>query len=98
MRRTDSYNLKISQKLHHPKYAQAYFKTLMEGSQGFSAEDALRDVIEVMGITEFAKLAKIPKSRVSEFLTNPYKLKPVTLNKMLMPFGLRTKIIFEKVA
>lgn len=98
MKRSENYNAEISKKLRNPDYAIEYIMALMEGPEGLSPEDALRDTIEVMGITEFAKMAKVEKSRVVEFTKEKRNLKPSTLDTFLKPFRLKTKLIFEKVA
>ncbi|PIR21677.1 MAG: hypothetical protein COV44_11930 [Deltaproteobacteria bacterium CG11_big_fil_rev_8_21_14_0_20_45_16] len=95
MPRTESYNEEISKKLKNPKYAQTFLETLMEGPEGLSPEDALRHTIEIMGVKEFAKLAKVSSPRVVEFTKGKRHLKPDTLDIFLKPFKLRTRIIFE---
>ncbi len=98
MKRSDNYNEKISKKLRNPVYAQEYLKTLMKGSEGLSPEEALRDMIEVMGITEFAKLANVPKPRVIDFTKDKRKFKPSTLDLFIRPFKLRTRLIFKPIS
>lgn len=98
MKRSESYNEKISNKLRNPAYAREYLKALMEGPEGLEPQDALRDMIEVMGITEFAKLAKVPKSRVIDFTKDKRTFKPSTLDLLIKPFKLRTRLIFVPAA
>ena len=98
MRRTKSFNQELSEKLRRSRFAQAFLASLMEAEDGLSSEGALRQTIEIMGIKEFSKLAKIPTSRVHEFLKSKRKLKPESLDVLLKPFKLRTKIIFEKAS
>jgi|SRR5665213_1673145 len=95
MPRTESYNEEISKKLKHPKYAQAFIEGLMDGDEGLNAEDALRHTIQIMGIKEFAKLAKVESPRVVEFTKKKRYLKPETLNIFLRPFKLRIRLVFE---
>lgn len=63
MPRTESYNEEISKKLKNPEYAQTFIETLMEGPERLSPENALRHTIEIMGVKEFAKLAKVCRQR-----------------------------------
>lgn len=98
MHRKESFDEKISRKLHNPAFAQNFLEGLIEAEDGqLSYEDALRDVISVMGISEFAHFAKVPQPRVTEFL-NGKALKPDTLDRLLKPFKLKTKLVFEKIA
>ena len=96
MPRSESYNEKVSKKLRNPKYAQAFIEALMEGDEGLNAEDALRHTIEIMGIKEFSKLAKIEMPRVVEFTKKKRKFKSETIDSMLKPFRMRTKMILER--
>lgn len=96
MPRTESYNEEVSKKLKNPKYAQNFIEGLMEGDEGLSAEDAIRHTIEIMGIKEFAKLAKIETPRVVEFTKKKRNFKPETIDLLLRPFRMRTKMILER--
>lgn len=98
MRRSNSYDKIISKKLQDFEYRQVFLLTLMENDDGLSLEEALRDVIRIMGIQEFSKLVKVPRPNVSEFLAKKRKLKPETLDVYLKPFGLRTELIAVKLA
>ena len=98
MRRTKSFNQELSGKLRRPRFAQAFLESLMEEEDGLSPEGALRQTIEIMGIKEFSKLAKVPTSRIHEFLKKKRKLKPESLDALLKPFKLRTRIIFEQAS
>lgn len=98
MKRSHNYNETISRSLRNPTYAREYLKALMEEPEGLTAEQALRNMIEVMGITEFARLAKVPKSRVIEFTKEKRTFKPSTLDLFLKPFKLRTRLIFVRAA
>ncbi|MFH1262758.1 MAG: hypothetical protein V1495_04870 [Pseudomonadota bacterium] len=97
MRRSYNYSEVISRRLRNPVYARAFLDTLMEEPDGLTPVDALRSMIEVMGITEFAKLAKVPKSRVIEFTKDKRTFKPATLDLLIKPFKLRTRLIFVPV-
>ena len=99
MRRTKNFDEKMSKHLRkNRKNAQDFIEDLMEGDDAYSPENALKHTIKVMGIKEFSNLSDIPVPRVVEFTQGRRKLKPETLDDFLKPFGLKTKIIFEKVA
>lgn len=98
MRRNKSYNEELSLRLQRPSYAQKFITALMEGSDGLSAEDALRQIIQIMGVKEFSKLTSVPSSNIVAFVKGRRNLKPETLDQLLRPFNLRTRIIFEKAS
>jgi len=98
VRRTRSFSQDLSEKLRRPKFAQAFLTGLMEGEDGLSPEDALRQTIEIMGIKEFSQLSRVPAPRVQEFLKKRRTLKPETLDRLLRPFRLRTKLVFEQAS
>lgn len=97
MKRRSSFDENLSKRLRKPSFAQNFIQELIEGDEGLDPEDALRTTIEIMGIKEFAKLANVPTARVHEFLDGK-KIKPETLDNLLKPFKLKTKIVFEEVA
>ncbi|MBN8555427.1 MAG: hypothetical protein J0L93_08285 [Deltaproteobacteria bacterium] len=96
MPRTESYNEEVSKKLRNAKYAQTFIEALMEGDEGLSAEDALRHTIQIMGIKEFSKLAKIEMPRVVEFTKKKRNFKPETIDLLLKPFRMRTRMVLER--
>ncbi len=98
MNRAKRYDQILSEKLRSIRFAQGFICSLMEGEDGLSAEDALRHTIQRMGVKEFSELAKVPPPNVQEFLKGIRKLKPDTLDIYLKPFGLKTKIVFEKAS
>lgn len=98
MRRTKNYNEELSLRLQKPSYAQKFITALMEGEEGLSAEDALRHTIQIMGVKEFSKLTSVPSSNIVAFLKGRRNLKPETLDELLRPFNLRTRIVFEKAS
>ena len=53
-KRFENYNEKIRLKLQNPTYARELLRTLMEGPDGLSPEEALKNMIEVMGSNEFS--------------------------------------------
>lgn len=78
------------------KFRQAYFLAYIE-DDGLSIEDALRHTIGDMGINEFSEISRIPKQLLSNFRSGSRKLKPESLDAFLEPFGLKIKIIIEKL-
>jgi len=92
MRRTNSYDKQLSQRLKDPKYAQGFLLALLEHPDGLSVEEALRHTIERMGVKEFSGLSGFPPSNIVDFLKGRRQCKPDTLDKMLRPFQLRTKL------
>jgi predicted RNA-binding protein with PIN domain len=100
MKRSDSYDERLSQKLKNLEFAQEYLLSLVESDEDeqISVEDALRIGISKMGTTDFAKLVGENKANVDKFLKGNRVLKEETLNRYLRPFGLRIKKALEKVA
>jgi predicted transcriptional regulator len=95
VRRTPSYNEELSRRLRKPNYAREFIATLMEGEDGMSAEDALRRTIEIMGVKEFSEISGVPSSNIVAFVKGRRSLKPETLDQLLKPFKLRTRIVLE---
>ena len=100
MKRSNSYDERLSHKLKKPAFAQEYLLSLVEADdeEGIAIEDALRIAISKMGTTDFAKLVGEDKANVDKFLRGKRVLKEETLNRYLQPFGLRVKKALEKVA
>src|ERR1035437_8535394 len=98
MRRSPSYNEELSQRLRKPQYAQTFIASLMEGEDAMSAEDALRQTIQIMGVKEFSELTDVSSSNLVAFVKRRRSLKPETLDQLLKPFKLRTKIVLEKAS
>ena len=98
MRRSPSYNEELSQRLRKPQYAQTFIASLMEGEDGMSAEDAIRQTIQIMGVKEFSELTDVSSSNLVAFVKKRRSLKPETLDQLLKPFKLRTKIVLEEAS
>lgn len=98
MYRNSSYDEDLSAKLRDRKYAQEFFLTLMEGEEGLSLEDALRTVIQSMGVKEFCTKTHTRMQNVNDFLKKKRKLKPESLDALLKPFGLKLKLMVEKAS
>jgi DNA-binding phage protein len=99
MKRSDSYDEKLSQKLKNPAFAQEYLLALVDtdDEDAIEIEDALRLAISKMGTTDFARLVGDDKANVDKFLKGNRTLKEETLNRYLRPFGLRVKKELEKI-
>lgn len=97
MRRTSDFNAEMSERLSRSKkFRQSYILDYIE-NDGLSVEDALRQTIGDMGVNEFSDLSSLPKQLISSFRSGNRKLKPESLDAFLEPFGLKTKIIVEKL-
>lgn len=98
MNRSESYDEYLSAKLQKPSFARGFLIALTETEDPLSLEDALRRTITRMGLKEFAKLAGVPQSNVSDYVRGKRKLKFETLNTYLKPFKLRAKLVLEKAS
>jgi antitoxin component HigA of HigAB toxin-antitoxin module len=99
MYRSSSFDEYLSQKLHDANYAQAYlFQLVNDEESPLEIEAAIRELINIMGVTEFSNLIGESKSNVGNFLNGKRKLKQETLNKYLAPFKLKIKLILEQAA
>ena len=99
MHRSESFDERVSKKIQQSRdYGQGFLLTLMEDDDGLSVEDALRIVIQTMGVTEFSRFIGVKPPTVMAFVKKTRNLKPETLNNYLRPFGLKTEIIVKKVS
>ena len=104
MRRTRNYNEELSKYLKDSEFAREFLLGLMEDEDGLSLEDALRRVIEIMGVKEFCALAKkrridsIHESNVVDFLKGKRHPKPDTLNTYLKPWKLKVELTLSSAA
>ena len=96
MRRLKSFDQELSRRLRKPAYAQGFLTTLMEGPEGLDAAEALRQMIRIMGIKEFAQLTGFPAPNLVAFAKGRRNFKPETLDLLLRPFRLRTRVVLEK--
>ena len=93
MKRASSFDLKFSQDIRDPEFAQSYFTSLVDDpDEPLSVADALRLTIKQMGITDFANLVGVSPPTIHEFAHSKLSPKPETLDRFLKPFGLKTKI------
>lgn len=98
MNRTGNFDEYLSARLQKPSFARGYLIALTETEDPLNLEGALKRTIECMGLKEFAKLAGIPQSNVSDYVRGKRKLKFETLNTYLKPFKLRAKLVLEKAS
>lgn len=98
MRRTTTFNEDVSKRLRRPAYAREFIRALMEEPEGLSVEDALRHTIQIMGVKEFSELTGVPSSNLVAFIKGRRNLKTETLDQLLKPFKLKTKLVVEKAS
>jgi DNA-binding phage protein len=97
MYRSGNYNKMISEDLQNdPTFAREYILVTMNEDK-LSLIDSLKQMIEKMGISEFAKLTGFQRSNISRFVSTNEFPQINTLNKYLAPFNLKVKIDVEKV-
>ncbi|MBP9673587.1 MAG: hypothetical protein KBD63_00680 [Bacteriovoracaceae bacterium] len=97
MYRANSYNEDFSRIMQNMKARQGYLLELMNHEDPMSLEEALRFTISRLGLTEFAKLAHEKKQNVETFVSGKRKLKQSTLDKYLLPFGLKVVLKVEPI-
>ena len=101
MYRTKDFDKHLSKQLQNPSYRKGYLLSLIKddnGEEGLSLFDSLKHVISKMGVTDFANLTDMERSSISRLLSQDSPPKLETLNRLLIPFGLKVKIDLEEVA
>jgi DNA-binding phage protein len=98
MYRNSSYDEDLAKELRDLEFAQGFLVDLIEGKDGLELEEALRLTIQKMGVVEFCSRAKMSKQNVNSFLKSKRNVKPETLDALLKPFGLKTKIGVERAS
>jgi len=102
MRRFRNYDELISERIiKSKKYRHSFLIGLMEeidGEKGLSLEEALKVIIQTMGVKEFAKLTHQAPSNIVDFLKGRRHPKQSTLDNYLRPFGLKTVLHVVKAA
>ena len=94
MYRTRDFDKHLSEQLKNPSYRKGYLLSLMKndnGEEGLSLFDSLKHIISKMGVTEFANLTDMERSSISRILSQDSSPKLETLNRLLIPFGLKLK-------
>ncbi|MBP9674338.1 MAG: hypothetical protein KBD63_04520 [Bacteriovoracaceae bacterium] len=99
MYRNNAYNEDLAKEFKNPKFAREYLMNLIEDAdEPMTVEEALLFMIPRMGVAEFCHMTGKGKADVDKFLRGDRRPKPETLNEYLKPFGLKIKMILEKVA
>ncbi|MBI3534456.1 MAG: hypothetical protein HY072_03075 [Deltaproteobacteria bacterium] len=98
MYRNSLFDQDLSKKLQDPKFSKGFILNLMEGDDGLTLQEALRQTIERMGVKEFCKYSSMRKQNVNDFVKGRRKLKLETLDEFLKPFHLKTTLILEEAA
>lgn len=102
MRRFRNFDEIISKDLKKSKkFRTLFLEGLMEeidGEKGLSLEEALKLIIQTMGVKEFAKLTRQAPSNIVDFLKGRRHPKQSTLDNYLRPFGLKTVLHVVKAA
>ncbi len=99
--RTKNFDEYLSEQLQDYDYRREYLLQLMttvDDEEGLSLFDALKETVNTMGVTEFSDLVGMERSGISRLLSQEHLPKVETLDRLLVPFGLKTRIGVEKVA
>lgn len=93
MYRTDSYNKRFSEEIKNKEYAQEYIKSLLyDEDEPMRLEDILKLIIKKMGTTDFAAVVGEKTQTIDKFLKGERRPKRETLDKYLLPFGVKTRL------
>ena len=95
MHRSNEFIGDLSRRLHSPKFAREFILGTLEADPEATVEDALRRIAGVMGIKEFSKLTGVAAPNLVAFIKGRRRPKVETLDLLLKPFKLKTKIILE---
>src|SRR5690606_20526405 len=96
-RRNKSFDEYIAGKMTDLNFAREVFLASIEEFDD-SVEEALKYTIQKMGLKEFSVKSEIPIQNISQFIAGERKLKPVTLDKYLRVFDLKSKITVTSVS
>lgn len=95
MHRHDSFYEMASRTLRESKEAvEGFLEASVETDQPI--EEALRELIWRMGVSEFSEMSGVDQPQVSKFLHEKINPTEKTLNKFLKPFGFKIKKTIEK--
>ena len=100
MKRMRSYNEYLTDELQDAEYRREFLLALLRGEKGLeplSLLEAIKYIVEVMGVKEFAELTGLQSANVSRFYHSEDLPKISSLNKMLKPFSLKVKIDVEVI-
>jgi len=102
MRRFRTFDEVVSARIiKSKKYRHGFLVGLMEesdGEKGLCLEEALKTIIQMMGVKEFATLTNQAPSNIVDFLKGRRHPKQSTLDAYLKPFGLKTVLHVVKAA
>ena len=83
MYKTQDFNEHLSEHLKNAQYRKEYLQLIkpFDSEEGLGLMNALKDIINTMGVTEFAKICDMECSAVSRFLSQEVTPKVDTLNR-----------------
>ena len=96
--RNKSFDELLSKQLRNPEFARGYIFEAMRGEDALTIEEVLFEMIQIIGIKEYAELVGMQASNVTRMLSSGEIPKIETINRLLAPFGLKAKIDVEEVA
>lgn len=96
--RNKSFDELVSKQMRNPEYARGYIYESMHGEEAQSIEEVIFEMIQIIGIKEYAELVGMQASNVTRMLSSGEIPKIETINRLLAPFGLKAKIDVEEVA
>ena len=86
-RRSKSWDENLSKKLQDPDFAKYFFLSLIEDEE-LSLKDALRELVQSYGISEYASLCGIAQPNLSRALDPSSNPTLTTIEKILSPLSL----------
>ena len=86
-RRSKNWDENLAKKLQDREFAKHYLLALVNDER-LSLKDALKEVIQSYGISEFAKVCGIVQPNISRALEEGSNPTLMTLEKLLKPFSL----------
>lgn len=96
-KRTKNYNEHLAQKMENIEFAQNYLMSLIK-DHGEKPENALKETISKMGITEFCDRANMLKQHVSAFINGKRTFSVDKIDECLRAFDLKIILQVEKAA
>ena len=91
-RRSESFDKYVAEQMKDLDFARESLLVSIEHF-GETVEEALKNIIEQMGLKEFSELSGIPIQNVSAFVKGRRNLKQQTLDRYLSVFKLRSKLV-----
>jgi DNA-binding phage protein len=91
MYRNNAYEEDFARDMRDPEARQEFLSALIhDKEEPLPVEDALKIVIQRMGVSEFSKLVEAAPQNIDKFLKGERNPKRETLDRFLKPFGLKT--------